>query len=57
MHFNSGDLLFQLFSFGILFLAGAVFVRFFQSNARSKKQLDRIEEKLDQLHQDQKSKF
>ncbi|MTH54347.1 DUF4083 domain-containing protein [Bacillus mangrovi] len=57
MGYNAGDVLFQLFSFSLLFFAGAVIVRFFRSSSRSKQQLGRIEKKLDRLMEERNSRF
>ncbi|WP_157037653.1 DUF4083 domain-containing protein [Ornithinibacillus californiensis] len=47
--FYIGDMLYQLFSFGILALFIFLIVSLFKSSKERKRQLDRIEEKLDSL--------
>ncbi|MGD6817429.1 hypothetical protein [Metabacillus sp. 84] len=50
MNYGAGDILIQIFSFSLLFFAAAVIVRFFPSSSRSKRQLDRLDMKLDEQH-------
>ena len=49
--FNLGDALFQLFSFAFIVLIIALIVSLFRSNKKRKNQLDRIENKIDDMNQ------
>ena len=48
---NLGDIVFTLFSLGFIALIIVLIVLFIRSNSKRKKQLDRIEKKMDNLNQ------
>ncbi|MEK5392822.1 DUF4083 domain-containing protein [Margalitia sp. FSL K6-0131] len=48
-HLNTGDIIFQLFTFCIPIVFLVFIISFIVSNKKRKKQLKRIEEKLDLL--------
>ena len=57
-NFNLGDILFQLFLFFGMIVFILLLFFFFRSNKKRKMQLDRLEEKMDQvLEQLAKNKF
>lgn len=49
--YNLGDILFTLFSLGFIVLILALVVWVIRSGSKRKQQLDRIEEKIDNLNQ------
>lgn len=49
--FNLGDIFFTLFTFGFIVLILALIVWAIRSSSKRKRQLDRIEEKIDNLNQ------
>jgi len=49
---NVGDIIFQLVNFGFLALFIILIVSYFSSNKKRRKQLDRIEEKLNILNEE-----
>ena len=46
---NAGDIIFQLFSFIVMFTIIGMIVSVFRSSKKRKDQLDRIESKLDKI--------
>lgn len=54
--FNFGDILFTLFSLGLTILSVALIVWLFLTNIKGKKQLDRIEKKIDDLNKQSSNK-
>ena len=47
---NLGDIVFTLFTLGFVVLIIVLIVLFIRSNSKRKKQLDRIEKKMDNLN-------
>lgn len=52
---NIGDVLVTLFSFGFLIIIAIIVVSLFRSNNKRKNQLDRVEQKIDDLNKQVKN--
>ncbi len=56
MNMQTGDLIFQFFSIGFLALVVGLIVLFYRSIKKRKNQLNRMEEKMNVLHDEIKRK-